>query len=319
MRPGYLQLYKTGELDKRIKLLYRILEDCTLCPRECRENRLKGERGYCGMDRELIVSSVHPHFGEEPELVGSRVFGIGGRGGSGTVFLAGCNLLCVYCQNWEISHLKQGEKMSETELARSMIYLQNRGCYNINFVTPTHFIPQIVKAVREAVEKGLRVPLVYNCGGYEKVETLRILEGIFDIYMPDIKYADSGAAEKYSNAPDYFEVCKQVVKEMHRQVEDLKIGEDGIAYRGLLIRHLVLPNRLAGSKKILQFIANQVSREAYVNIMAQYRPEHKAVNFKQLSRRPTLSEYREAIDIARKLGLHRGFNTRLDYKGKEND
>lgn len=262
------------------------------------------------MGKDLVVSSIHPHFGEEPELVGSRVFGMLGAGGSGTIFLAGCNLLCAYCQNWEISHLRQGEKMSDTDLAQGMINLQNRKCYNINFVTPTHFVPQIVKAAKEAIEKGLKVPLVYNCGGYEKVETLRLLEGIFDIYMPDIKYADSGAAKKYSNAPDYFDVCRQGIKEMHRQVGDLKIGEDGIAYRGLLVRHLVLPNNLAGSRKVLEFIAEKISRGTYINIMAQYRPEHKATCFTELSRRPTSSEYTEAINTARKLGLHRGFNTK---------
>jgi len=315
MEPGYLQLYRNRGLEGRVELLYRILENCTLCPRECGKNRLKDERGWCGMGKDLIVSSIHPHFGEEPELVGRGVFDLMlGKGGSGTIFLAGCNLLCVFCQNWEISHLKQGKKMSSEEVAEGMIYLQNRGCHNINFVTPTHFVPQIVESIKKAVGKGLRVPLVYNCGGYEKVETLKLLEGIFDIYMPDIKYADSEVAEKYSSAPDYFEVCKRAVKEMHRQVGDLKVDANGIAYRGLLVRHLVLPNNLAGSKKVLKFISQDISIDTYVNIMDQYRPEYKAIKFKELNRRPSFSEYAAVVDTARKLGLHRGFDTKLFTK-----
>jgi len=261
------------------------------------------------MGKELIVSAIHPHFGEEPELVGNKMVGLlTGKGGSGTIFLAGCNLLCVFCQNWEISHLCQGKKMSPEELAEGMIYLQEKGCYNINFVTPTHFVPQIVKAVEEAARKGLNLPLVYNCGGYEKVETLKLLEGIFDIYMPDIKYSNSDVAEKYSGAPDYFEVAKKALKEMHRQVGDLKIDKNGIAYRGVLVRHLVLPNDLSGSKDILKFIAEQISKETYVNIMDQYRPEYKALEFEELNRRITLSEYEKVMNIARKFGLHRGFD-----------
>ena len=309
MEVGYLHLYRNGELTRRVDVLYKILENCTLCPRECRRNRLKGERGWCRMGKELIVSAIHPHFGEEPELVGNKMVGLlTGKGGSGTIFLAGCNLLCVFCQNWEISHLCQGKKMSPEELAEGMIYLQEKGCYNINFVTPTHFVPQIVKAVEEAARKGLNLPLVYNCGGYEKVETLKLLEGIFDIYMPDIKYSNSDVAEKYSGAPDYFEVAKKALKEMHRQVGDLKIDKNGIAYRGVLVRHLVLPNDLSGSKDILKFIAEQISKETYVNIMDQYHPEYKALEFEELNRRITLSEYEKVINIARKFGLHRGFD-----------
>ncbi len=309
MEPGYIKLYKSGELRERIKKLYRILESCTLCPRECKKNRLKGEKGYCGMGKELVISSIHPHFGEEPELVGNRMLGIlGGRGGSGTIFLAGCNLLCVYCQNWEISHLRQGEKLTCDELARGMIYLQNRGCHNINLVTPTHFVPQIVESLMVATEKGLNLPVVYNCGGYEKVETLKLLEGIVDIYMPDIKYSDPVVAEKYSNAPDYFEQCKKAVKEMHRQVGDLKIDSKGIAYQGLLIRHLVLPNDLAGSEEILKFIAEEISRDTYVNIMAQYRPEYRARDYEELNRQPSFLEYAKVINMAKKWGLYRGFN-----------
>ena len=261
------------------------------------------------MGKELVVSSIYPHFGEEPELVGKRTFGIIGPGGSGTIFLAGCNLLCIFCQNWEISHLRQGEVLSEAELAKGMMHLQNQGCYNINLVTPTHFVPQIVASLKKACGKGLRIPLVYNCGGYEKVTTLRLLEGIVDVYMPDIKLADPVMAKKYCHTPDYFGVCKEAVKEMYRQVGDLKVDADGIAYRGLLIRHLILPNNHASSEKVLEFIAGTISRDTYINIMDQYRPEYRATNFKELSRRPTFSEYRGVIDIAQKLGLHRGFDT----------
>lgn len=308
MQPGYIALDKSGKLQERINLLYGMLKNCHLCPRECGKNRLEGEKGYCGMGKELVVSSIHPHFGEEPELVGNRMMGIlSGRGGSGTIFFAGCNLLCVYCQNWEISHLRQGEKLNAEELARGMIYLQNRGCYNINLVTPTHFVPQIVKSLKLAIEKGLNLPLVYNCGGYEKVETLKLLEGIIDIYMPDIKYSDPEVARKYSGAADYFEQCKKAVKEMYRQVGDLKINDEGIAYRGLLIRHLVLPNNLAGSEKILKFIASELSRNTYVNIMDQYRPQYKASNYTELNRHLSSSEYAKVINLAQNLGLYRGF------------
>ncbi|MBC7189163.1 radical SAM protein [Candidatus Aerophobetes bacterium] len=312
-KPGYINLYNSGELERRSTILWKILENCTLCPRECHRNRLKGEKGFCGMDADIVVSSIHPHFGEEPELVGNRIYSILGRGGSGTIFLAGCNFLCVFCQNWEISHLKQGEKITPLELADGMIYLQERGCHNINFVTPTHFVPQIVKSLKEAVKKGLRLPLVYNCGGYEKVETLKLLEGIFDIYMPDIKFSSPEVAKKLANAPDYFEVCKKAVKEMHRQVGDLKVDERGIAYRGLLVRHLVLPGNLAGSREVLKFIAKEISKDTYVNIMFQYRPEYKAGDFEELSRRPTLSEYLQVIKIAREFGLYRGFGENFTF------
>jgi len=309
MEPGYLKLYESGELDERIEKLYKILESCELCPRKCKVNRLKGERGYCRSGEELIVSAIHPHFGEEDPLVGpGRFFG---AGGSGTIFLTNCNLGCIYCQNYEISHLGQGSPMSIEEVARGMILLQNMGCYNINFVTPTHFTPQLVKAIKAAIPKGLRIPIVYNCGGYENVETIKLLEGIVDIYMPDIKYSDSQNAKKYSNAPDYFERCKEAVKEMYRQVGDLKLDHRGIAERGLLIRHLILPNDLAGSWEVLKFIAEEISKDSYVNIMFQYRPMFKAKEYEELNRRPLLSEYNRAIDMALELGLHRGFRREL--------
>jgi putative pyruvate formate lyase activating enzyme len=298
-KPVYLETYERGVLDERIEMLGEILNECRLCPRACGVNRNKGEKGYCKSDKHLMVASVQPHFGEEDVLVGSH--------GSGTIFLTNCNLGCIYCQNYDISHLGYGQRVTEEELALSMLSLQERGCHNINFVTPTHYTPQIVNALKIAVEKGLRIPIVYNCGGYESRSTIELLDGIVDIYMPDIKYSDAESGKKYSNAEDYFDRCKEAVREMHRQVGDLKVDERGIAWRGLLIRHLVLPNRLAGSADVLKFIATEISRESYVNIMLQYRPMYKAYEYRELNRGIKMSEYREAIDIAREWGLHRGF------------
>ncbi|HAZ31665.1 MAG TPA: radical SAM protein, partial [Dehalococcoidia bacterium] len=230
-----------------------------------------------------------------------------GVGGSGTIFLTGCNLGCVYCQNYDISHLGHGSPVSVEELSRGMMHLQNMGCHNINLVTPTHFIPQLVKGIRMAIERGLRLPVVYNCGGYESVSTIRLLEGIIGIYMPDMKYSDRQGAGRYSNASDYFDRCREAVREMHRQVGDLNLDSRGIARRGLLIRHLILPNDLAGSREILRFIAEEISKDSYVNIMFQYRPMFKAAEYEELNRRPSLDEYREAIAMAQDFGLHRGF------------
>ncbi|MFC1486944.1 radical SAM protein [Thermoproteota archaeon] len=300
--PSYLRLYETGELDERIKQLYKILESCELCPRKCRVNRLKGEKGVCRSGRELMVSSYGPHFGEEAPLVGVN--------GSGTIFLTNCNLLCIYCQNYEISHLGYGDVRSEVQVADYMISLQHRGCHNINFVTPTHFAPQLVKAIKHAIEKGLKLPLVWNCGGYEDIKTIELLDGVVDIYMPDIKYGDSEPATNYSNAPDYFPIVKEVVIEMHRQVGDLKFDALDMAQRGLLIRHLVLPNNLAGSKKVLKFIAEEVSPNSYVNVMSQYRPAGRAHQYEELNRYPAREEFDTAITIANRLGLTRGLQTK---------
>ena len=302
MKPCYLDLYRCGELDERIEKLNEILTDCHLCPRECRVNRAEGEKGYCKSAREMVVSSIGSHFGEENELVG--------RGGSGTIFLSHCSLGCLYCQNFEISHLGQGKVISTEELARGMLCLQSIGCHNINFVTPTHFTPQIVEGIKVAIEIGLKIPIVYNCGGYEKVETLRLLEGIVDIYMPDVKYSEAAPAKKFSNALHYFEICRRVLKEMHRQVGDLEVNEEGFAERGLLIRHLVLPNNLAGSEAVLRFITEKLSRESYVNIMPQYRPMYKASLYPEINRGPRSTEINEALQMAEELGLHRGFSKR---------
>lgn len=245
------------------------------------------------------MASAFPHFGEEDPLVG--------WGGSGTIFLSHCNLRCVFCQNYDISHGGAGQDVTASQMAQVMLRLQRLGCHNINFVTPTHYVPQIVEAIGEAVQLGLEVPIVYNCGGYESLEVVRLLDGIVDIYMPDIKFFDAELSKRYCKAPDYFEVASQVVKEMHRQVGDLRINSRGLAERGLLIRHLVMPGCVEDSKKILRFIAEEISRDAYVNIMAQYRPCYRAYQFPEIDRPISMAEYREVVRYARSLGLHRGF------------
>ncbi|MGC8765213.1 MAG: radical SAM protein [Brevinematia bacterium] len=293
--PSYLSAYESGELEKKIKAFEEILSSCTLCPRKCKVNRLKGKKGYCKAGYYPSVSSYFPHFGEEDILVGSK--------GSGTIFFANCNLGCVYCQNFEISHLGNGKDIDEKRLAEIMIYLERAGCHNINFVTPTHYTPQILKALRIAIEGGFSLPLVYNCGGYESVETLRLLDGIVDIYMPDFKYGDNKIAKLYSNAEDYFEVCLSALKEMQRQTGDLRLDERGLAYRGLLIRHLVLPNHIESSKRVIKAIHNEISKNATVNVMAQYRPLYRAKEFFEIGRSITLAEYDEVREYAEKLGL----------------
>ncbi|HDN84544.1 MAG TPA: radical SAM protein [Candidatus Aerophobetes bacterium] len=301
--PGFIKLYKTGKLARRVKDIYQLMKNCQLCPRRCGVNRLKGELGYCRAGIEPEVSSFHSHFGEEPP--------ISGWSGSGTVFFTHCNLRCVFCQNYPISQLGYGNKISIEQLASIMLNLQKRGCHNINLVTPTHFTPQIVAALNIAAGKGLTIPLVYNCGGYESIQTLKLLEGIVDIYMPDIKYGGKKEAEKYSNAPDYFEVAKMAVKEMHRQVGDLQISPDGIAKRGLLIRHLILPNNLARSERILKFIKDEVSPNSYISIMSQYFPAYKAVQIPELNRKITKKEYQKVIGLAQKLSLEKGWRQEL--------
>lgn len=295
--PGYLKLHRSGELKKREDVAYAMLKSCELCPRCCRVNRLEGEKGFCRTGSRPIVSSYNPHFGEEAPLVG--------RHGSGTIFFSNCNLGCVFCQNYDISHLSYGVEVTSEALADMMLALQMLGCHNINFVTPTHVVPSILAALAEAVEGGLHVPLVYNCGGYESIATLKLLEGIVDIYMPDFKFAGKETAQKYARVPDYFEAASRSLKEMHRQVGDLELDKKGIARRGLLVRHLVMPNDVAGTEKILSFIAEQISPDTYVNIMAQYRPCGKAQNYPEIDRPITREEYETALLIAQKVGLRR--------------
>ncbi len=296
--PAYVQLYETSQLKDRVAAGYEMLEECKLCARKCGVNRLQDERGFCRAGSGAMISSAGPHFGEEPPLVG--------RFGSGTIFLTNCNLGCVFCQNYDISQLGHGREVELDELANAMLALQKMGCHNINFVTPTHYVPQILASLLIAVEKGLRVPLVHNCGGYESIEALKLLDGVFDIYMPDIKYGDSDMGEKYSKAPRYFDAATAAVSEMHRQVGDLSINSEGVAERGLLIRHLVLPGDLAGTAKVLEYIS-RLSKNSYVNIMDQYRPAHKASNYPELSRRISSKEFMDAILCAEQAGLKRGF------------
>lgn len=293
---AYLKLSER-EFEEKIEQAFEILKKCTLCPRNCHVDRTSGKKGVCRVLDKPYVSSWGPHFGEELPLVG--------RYGSGTIFFGFCNLACVYCQNWTISHLGEGDEISYEELANIMISLQNLGCHNINLVTPTHQVPQIIKSIYIASKQGLKLPIVYNSGGYESIKTLRILDGIIDIYMPDFKYADKTLAEKYSKVKNYPDVAKQTLKEMHRQVGDLVINEQGIALRGLLVRHLVLPNNIAGTEEVVKFIAEEISKNTYINIMDQYRPCWQANEYPEINRRITRKEFEDAINIALKYGLTR--------------
>ncbi len=288
-----LPVYSQKKLSKLRDCLLDRLGNCDLCPRRCRINRLKGEKGFCQTGRFAVVSSAFLHFGEEKELVG--------RGGSGTIFFANCNLKCIYCQNYDISHLGEGREVTADELAQIMLTLQAQGAENINFVTPTHVVAQLVEALCIAVNEGLSLPLVYNSGGYDSGDVLRLLDGIFDIYMPDMKYSSNEVAEELSAVLQYWDVAKEALKEMYRQVGDLKI-EGGVAKKGLLVRHLVLPSRLGGSFAVLDFI-KEVSPSACVNIMEQYHPCYEAYKVKELRRRITSDEYREVLLYARKIGL----------------
>jgi putative pyruvate formate lyase activating enzyme len=295
--PNYLRLYQKGELYKRIEALWKKLECCDICPHKCSINRLKDEKGICKIGEKAKVSIFGPHFGEESPLVG--------RNGSGTIFFTHCNLYCVFCQNYDISHLGEGYLVDEERIAEMMLSLQNMGCHNINFVTPTHVIPQIIKALPIAIENGLTIPLVYNSSGYDSVSTLELLEGIFDIYMPDFKYSDNKIASRYCSASDYSQTARQAIKTMHQQVDDLVLDEKGIAKRGLIIRHLVLPENLAGTDEVMKFIAEEISKNSYVNIMDQYRPCYRATDFPPLDRRITQEEFHQAIKIALNLGIKR--------------
>jgi putative pyruvate formate lyase activating enzyme len=298
--PSYIRLFKSGELEERAKKLLAIYESCTLCPRDCRVNRKKGEKGKCRATADVKVSSAFPHFGEERPLVG--------RKGSGTIFFSNCGLRCLYCQNYTISIEGEGVEISDERLGEMMVKVQEMGCHNINLVTPTHYVPNIVNALRCAIPGGLRVPLVYNTGGYDKLEVLELLDGIVDIYMPDCKYMNAEHAGKYSSeAYNYPHYARIAIKEMFRQVGDLVLDERGVARRGLLIRHLVLPRRIAGTEEFLKFVAEELSKTTYVNLMRQYRPEYKAFDFPELSRPITSDEYVEALKWAKKYGV-----TRLD-------
>jgi len=283
--------------EQTIKTAYKIMESCELCPRRCKVNRLNDEKGFCGTGAKAVVASAGPHFGEESVLVGN--------GGSGTIFFAGCNLGCVFCQNYDISQLRSGNEVDIDDLVNTMLQLQERSCININFVTPTHVTPHIIESVHIARTKGLKIPTVYNCGGYESIGPLRLLAGTIDIYMPDAKYLSPVSSEKYSFAQDYSGVMKSALLEMHRQVGDLEIkdGAARVATRGLLVRHLVMPGNVADSIDIIDFLADEISNNTFVNIMEQYRPTFKALNFPEINRPITHKEFNTVYEYAKKRGL----------------
>jgi putative pyruvate formate lyase activating enzyme len=293
---AYLALLRSGELKRRAAEAYARLEACDICARECGVNRRESAEGAsCRTGERAVVSSAGPHFGEEDPLVGS--------GGSGTIFFSWCNLRCQFCQNAEISQLGHGREVEPEDLARMMLSLQSQGCHNINFVSPSHVVPQILAGLLIAAEAGLRLPLVYNTGGYDSLRTLALLDGVVDIYMPDMKYADADAARRYSKIANYPAVNQAAVREMHRQVGDLATDERGVAQRGLLVRHLVLPEGLAGTAEVVRFLRDEISPNTYINVMAQYRPCHRAHELPPLNRRPTNEEYAEAVRLAQGAGL----------------
>jgi putative pyruvate formate lyase activating enzyme len=296
--PGYVHLFRSGVLADRARRAVERLADCDLCARYCHVNRLESDRGaVCRTARQAVVHSFGAHHGEERPLRG--------WGGSGTIFFSWCNLRCVFCQNWEISQKGLGEEVPAAALAGMMLHLQDAGCHNINFVTPSHVVAQILEALVIAARDGLRLPLVYNTGGYDSLEALALLDGVIDIYMPDMKYGDSEAAHRYSHVRNYVEVNTAAVREMHRQVGDLAVDADGIAQRGLLVRHLVLPDDLANTEAVLAFLARHISPDTYVNLMDQYRPCYRADEMPPLDRAITAAEYRRARDAARAHGLRR--------------
>lgn len=295
--PSYIRAYDNGLLKIKAAEAVSLLKSCMLCPRKCGVDRLSGETGFCNTGRLSRVSSFSPHFGEEAPLVGKH--------GSGTIFFTHCNLLCLFCQNFDISHQGEGQEVTDSELAGIMLSLQRQGCHNINFVTPSHVVPQILAAVEVAAQKGLNVPLVFNTGGYDRVTTLKLLEGVFDIYMPDFKFWDSQVAENSCQAGDYPQVGRKALVEMHRQVGDLQIDDAGLARRGMLIRHLVLPGGLAGTREVMRFIVQKISAASYVNVMSQYRPCGRAAEVKGLEVHLSPEDYKNAVRAAKEEGIYR--------------
>jgi putative pyruvate formate lyase activating enzyme len=295
--PAYARLEARGGLAERVEQAYRKMEQCDLCPHQCGVNRLGGEKGFCQAPDKAVVYSHFPHYGEELPLVG--------QSGSGTIFFSNCTLRCVFCQNWPIAHLGRGTVVSDDSLAEMMLDLQRRGCHNINLVTPTHVMPNILGAVRVALSRGLRLPLCYNTGGYETVENIRLLDGVVDIYLPDLKFMGREESARYAieGMGDYPAMAQQSILEMHRQVGVLATDERGVALRGLMIRHLVMPNRVAGTKAFVAWVAGNLPRDTYVNIMSQYRVEHMAFQYEEISRAITAGEYVEAMEWAMQAGL----------------
>jgi putative pyruvate formate lyase activating enzyme len=294
-RPAYLALEESGELKRREEKVWSILTACRLCPRQCGVNRLRGETGRCSSTAELKLASYGPHFGEERPLVG--------RKGSGTVFFANCNLLCVFCQNWQTNHRGDGVYVTQDTLADAMLSLQKRGCHNINLVTPTHVAPHIFTALRKAIAKGLRLPLVYNTGAYDNPAVIELLDGVVDIYLPDCKYMDGAMAKRFSHAPDYPGIAQRNIREMNRQVGRLRVDDEGIAGRGLMVRHLVMPNHVAGTREFVKWVARDLGKDTYVNIMGQYWPAHQAAKYPKIARPLSRAEHLQALRWAKEAGL----------------
>ncbi|MFA4842330.1 MAG: radical SAM protein [Candidatus Omnitrophota bacterium] len=303
MYPGYLKPYHNGKLDSLIEKALGLLECCSICPRKCKVNRLKNELGFCKTGLEAKVYSCLPHFGEEPPISGTS--------GSGTIFFSHCNMACVYCQNYKFSQEEEGRVVGAEELADFMLQLQNRKCHNINLVTPTHVMPQILEALGLAVGKGLKIPLVYNTSGYELPQIIKLLAGVVDIYLADSRYADNYAAAKYSAALDYPKYNREALLEMQRQAGIANLDNRGIIKKGLIIRHLVLPNNVSGTEKIMEFIAKEVSTESYISLMSQYHPCYRAGEFKEINRRISYEEYRVAVKSMEKYGLYNGWTQDL--------
>jgi len=307
LEPGYIALYHSGELERRVQRLEARLASCDICPQECQANRLEGETGFCHSSRLPIVSSFCAHQGEEPVLSGSR--------GSGTIFFGNCNLRCVYCQNYQSSQDWEKQNSKEVDfstLAEDMLYLQDElGCHNINLISPSHFVPQIVRTLTEAVPMGLKLPLVYNTNSYDSIKTLEELSGIISIYLPDLKYASDTYANQFSEAPDYVARSRQAIKEMYRQVGGLVVDKSGLAQRGLIVRHLILPNGLSGSRESLTWLAKEVSRRVTISAMSQYHPIHRAYQFPLLSRSISPSEYQEVLKVMEELGLEKGWTQKM--------
>jgi putative pyruvate formate lyase activating enzyme len=295
--PSYLQLLEQGVLAERAERAYEHLSICDVCAWGCPVDRRAGQIGVCRTGEHVRVSSFGAHMGEEDPLRGWR--------GSGTIFLTRCNLRCQYCQNHDISQTDSGDEVDPVDIARMMLELQSRECHNINFVSPSHVVPQLIKAVLIAAQGGLHIPLVYNTGGYDSMSMLRLLDGIIDIYMPDMKYSSPQAARQYSKIRNYPQINQAAVKEMHRQVGDLQLDEHGLAQRGLLVRHLVLPDNIAGTDEIVIFLADEISKDTYLNLMDQYRPAYKSHQYPELDRRLTSQEYKYAVDAAHAAGLQR--------------
>ncbi len=306
-KPAYLWLYESGELQNRVERAVTMLASCQVCPRDCKVNRLENKTAACHTGRYAMVSSYFPHFGEEDCLRG--------RNGSGTIFFSMCNLRCVFCQNYDISQAGQGHEVRPEDLAAMMLELQGHGCHNINFVTPEHVVPEILEALPIAIERGLRLPIVYNTSAYDSLDSLHLMDGVVDIYMPDFKLWDSKLSLLYVKAKDYGEAARRAIKEMHRQVGDLVLDEHGMAQRGLMIRHLVMPGGIASTREIMRFIAQEISSHTYVNVMAQYYAAGKVgpEKYAEINRQITRQEYQEAVRIAREEGISRLDPRELDY------